>query len=642
MTTYGGKKMQIPKETQGKIEDWLGITWPKDLPKITSDYSECRFADPKAKIKNKKDYALSLKGKGIQAFNHKTQQNKFFQCADLDIKETYKYKPQPVKNCEAEFKTLSNENINKHPYTVKKKISLKNVRIKNDNLIIPIYESKPVYKDKKIISWETTIVSWQSINPQGAKKFKKGNKLPKGHCFPIGKLKDKIYVCEGVGTGASVNNITGELTLCAFSKGNLDNVANMALKKYPKHEVIMCLDNDGENTHETKITNKRVITLCPDEIDTDFNDCQRKQQEINKLLFLDHFIKPIKATVEKTEYLDEPNCMILKNHLIIVSGNKESLKSTGLLSYLCKFNLRIGYFSDCEVDEELLEKRKRALEMGDEKIQWIKLDREDTWKNIDKIIKANRLDIIVEDPPMEKSEFWKIDEVRKELGKRMAIAKRNKITWALVRNYSKVKELDPLKRISGFAVWTNMPRATIIFYPIEAGHAEREILTHDSSGDPIPEDFRKPLKASLMHLQACNEGPKPRSSMVLKLEIKEIQEDIKGARIDVAVCSVKTVERPDNPEKWCQVETQASKDRKGTEEFIALSYIKDKGKNGISSYDFKKKLMDKNGLGFPSAKVGRFIRRFKDLKYISGGGSGKGTKNFKLDKEGQKILDKDS
>ena len=264
--------MEIPIKTLRKIEDWLGFNLP-NIPRLTNDFKDCRFGD--GKKKNKKDYSLCKAGKGFKAFNWKTGDKKFFTCEDHDFKESVpKYKPQPPKTCETEFNKLSKQIPENHPYLLQKKISAKNLNIRHFRCILYI----PVL-------YESKIISWQQINNDGDKWFKPGHKLPKGHYFPIGESTEKkIYCCEGFATGVSIFQITGQRVYCCFSKGNLDNVAEMLLKKYPKNEIIMCLDNDKKNTHKTEIEDKRLEVVVPD-LPGDFNDPQNvNDKEKNKLI----------------------------------------------------------------------------------------------------------------------------------------------------------------------------------------------------------------------------------------------------------------------------------------------------------------------------------------------------------------------
>lgn len=268
--------MEIPIKIRRKIEDWFGFTLPSNLPRLTNDYKDCRFSD--GQRRNKKDYALCRSGTGIKAYNWKNgvDKQKFFSLPDHEIIEPApKRKYQPVKPCDIEFNKLSKTIPTDHGYLLKKKIKVEglNIRYSKGDLYIPIYSPK------------RQIISWQMISEGCGKWFKPGHKLPPGHCFPIGKdTKGKIYLCEGFATGVTIHQSTDKRVYCSFSKGNLDNLGRILLKKFPKQTIVMCLDNDEDKTHKTEIEDKRLEVLIPD-LPGDFNDPQNvNDKEKNKLI----------------------------------------------------------------------------------------------------------------------------------------------------------------------------------------------------------------------------------------------------------------------------------------------------------------------------------------------------------------------
>ena len=188
-------------------------------------------------------------------------------------------------SAEADFKALSKVPQDDHPYFKKKEITAKglNVRWLDDKVVIPVY------------STEGQVISWQTIDKHGGKFFKKDHPLGHGHHFPIGTPTERVFVCEGLATGVSIHNITKAMVYCAFSRGNLDHVSQHCLKKYPKAEVVLALDNDGENTHKTKVKDKRLWVIKPlipkGQDKSDFNDVQSSKYEQAKL----HTLDPLEA-----------------------------------------------------------------------------------------------------------------------------------------------------------------------------------------------------------------------------------------------------------------------------------------------------------------------------------------------------------
>lgn len=60
---------------------------------------------------------------------------------------------------------------------------------------------------------------------------------------------DEIFVCEGVATGFSVLELTGNTkpVLCSMSAGNLLQVCKAWKERYPKMKIVVCADNDTSN-----------------------------------------------------------------------------------------------------------------------------------------------------------------------------------------------------------------------------------------------------------------------------------------------------------------------------------------------------------------------------------------------------------
>ena len=246
------------------------IDWAGESPKNGFDRSK-KFI-PWGK-NNKFRATFSDCGNYATAFNHATKEKQTFYLNGFDFKKIKIPKTPETKNINQEFNSLSKKPILNHPYLIKKNISIQglNIRWHAEKIVIPVF------------STENIIISWQTISITGEKKFKDDHPLGKGYHFSIGNPEsEKIYICEGVATGATIYSITNMRTYCAFAKSNLDNVVRDCLKKYPKKKIALCLDNDGLNTHETLIKDERLYIKIP-ETDGDFNDHQKIEQERIKL-----------------------------------------------------------------------------------------------------------------------------------------------------------------------------------------------------------------------------------------------------------------------------------------------------------------------------------------------------------------------
>jgi putative DNA primase/helicase len=134
-----------------------------------------------------------------------------------------------------------------HPYLVAK--SVRAHGIKEDSkgrLLVPVYV-------------DGVIMSLQSIDEKGEKKFARGGKVAGGSYRLGGKPGHLVYVAEGYATAASIYEVTGCVAPVeiAFSAGNLLPVAQSLRKKYPKAQIVIAADNDSETDGNPGITHAR-------------------------------------------------------------------------------------------------------------------------------------------------------------------------------------------------------------------------------------------------------------------------------------------------------------------------------------------------------------------------------------------------
>ncbi|MDL2286717.1 AAA family ATPase [Desulfococcaceae bacterium OttesenSCG-928-F15] len=135
------------------------------------------------------------------------------------------------------------EDCSAHPYLVAKGVQpVTGLKVYNGAMVVPLYDENG------------KIVSLQFIDADGKKRFLTGGRK-KGCFFPIGKDRTKpLLICEGVATGLSLYECTGNPVLVAFDAGNLLSVAKMARSKYPEREIILCADNDTETEGNPGLT----------------------------------------------------------------------------------------------------------------------------------------------------------------------------------------------------------------------------------------------------------------------------------------------------------------------------------------------------------------------------------------------------
>ena len=105
-----------------------------------------------------------------------------------------------------------------HPYLKCKQVQPHGIRVLEGRLVVPM-------------TIDTHIHSLQFITDD-VKKFMPGGRV-KGCYYPIGKLTNLIWIAEGFATAATVHEVTGQASVCAFNTGNLAAVT--------KHFVAMGL-----------------------------------------------------------------------------------------------------------------------------------------------------------------------------------------------------------------------------------------------------------------------------------------------------------------------------------------------------------------------------------------------------------------
>ncbi len=155
------------------------------------------------------------------------------------------------------------------PYLSTKGVELLSARIYGERtLFIPIYEDFA----------SPALISWQTIEADGIKKFPFGGK--KGW-HVIGQIDPTkpIVICEGWATGASIHMATGLAVVVAFDAGNLLPVSRAVRKHYHNTPIVIAADNDESGTGQKAAAKcqqsvSNVSIVMPKEIGHDFNDLE--------------------------------------------------------------------------------------------------------------------------------------------------------------------------------------------------------------------------------------------------------------------------------------------------------------------------------------------------------------------------------
>ena len=162
-----------------------------------------------------------------------------------------------------------------HPYLVRKHIEPHGIKIdRAGRLVVPV------------IDQHGEILSYQTIDAEGNKRFLKGGKI-EGGFFELRGNRKIIFVGEGFATCASIHEATGYTVMVAFDCGNLAKVAKAAKEMFPGSRIVIGADNDQFTDGNPGVTKGRAAAALvfgeivypsfseSDMIDnkpTDFND----------------------------------------------------------------------------------------------------------------------------------------------------------------------------------------------------------------------------------------------------------------------------------------------------------------------------------------------------------------------------------
>tara|TARA_R110000822_G_scaffold48415_6_gene127502 strand:+ start:730 stop:2766 length:2037 start_codon:yes stop_codon:yes gene_type:complete len=181
-----------------------------------------------------------------------------------------------------------------HPYLVRKRIEPHGIKIdRAGRLVVPVSDSSG------------EILSYQTIDADGNKRFLKGGKI-EGGFYELRGNRKVIFIGEGFATCASIHQATGFTTLVAFDCGNLAKVAKSAKEMFLGSRIVICADNDQFSEGNPGITKgKAAAGLVFGEIVYPiFNesDLASKPTDFNDL----HTLQGIEAVKEQIERVALP------------------------------------------------------------------------------------------------------------------------------------------------------------------------------------------------------------------------------------------------------------------------------------------------------------------------------------------------
>ena len=199
----------------GFVQDWKRdekTTWKYDMSGLSSEdraYYESEEYQKKAEEERKKREA-ERKQKQLEASEH----------------------------ARILFDSLS-EAPGDHKYLQKKQIYSYGLCIKDKSLAVPLRDIKGIVRS---IQW---------INEDGAKRFYSGASID-GLFWSVAldtlseDTTERIYLCEGMATGAKAYELTNTPTAAALTCANLTKLAETLRSAYPKAELVILADDDRE------------------------------------------------------------------------------------------------------------------------------------------------------------------------------------------------------------------------------------------------------------------------------------------------------------------------------------------------------------------------------------------------------------
>lgn len=176
-----------------------------------------------------------------------------------------------------------------HPYLKAKGIEVQNLRVDRfGNLLIPLSDSDgKIWSVQRIAANGNKIIG--VIKTQKERENGEEYSARKKGCFYSSEpldLHEQFYICEGFATAKSIEILLDKPSIMAVDSGNLINVCEALLEKYPHKQITICADNDLKNEVNTglnaalkcKEKYPQINVIKPSMADkniSDFNDLMR-------------------------------------------------------------------------------------------------------------------------------------------------------------------------------------------------------------------------------------------------------------------------------------------------------------------------------------------------------------------------------
>ena len=218
---------------------------------------------------------------------------------------------QAAEKAEDEVSTYADASAD-HSYLVRKRIEPHGVKIdRAGRLVVPVIDA------------QGEILSYQTIDAEGNKRFLKGGKI-EGGFYELRGNRKVVFVGEGFATCASIHEATGYTVLVAFDCGNLAKVAKSAKEMFPGAKIVIGADNDQFTEGNPGVTKGRAAAqlvfgeiVYPNFLESDLSS---KPTDFNDL----HVLQGIEAVKDQIERVAGP----IKDKLAFEFSRADSLELT--------------------------------------------------------------------------------------------------------------------------------------------------------------------------------------------------------------------------------------------------------------------------------------------------------------------------
>ena len=264
------KNAGIPMPSKG-TEDFKIIRWGKNnrywLKKFIGGYV---FGDFVNGI-NAHVFEQSFKGEKLKKIHEELKKT-------MELVEYKSSKIYELSSDKAKLILNNARRISKNRYLDLKKVRFLDLKEYKGSIIVPAYDVNG------------KLWTLQFIDPEGNKRFLSGGKK-KGCFFTFGSIEntEKVFICEGFATGATIYECSETPVIVAFDAGNLKPVAQSIREKYQNLKLIFCADNDTYNEVNVGVEKAQEAAQIVDGevIVPQFKDKSTHPTDFNDLMILE-------------------------------------------------------------------------------------------------------------------------------------------------------------------------------------------------------------------------------------------------------------------------------------------------------------------------------------------------------------------